>query len=124
VVQELFLAQRYWANRYPPLKQVNALIKYAEESVAVEPNGEDLSALQDACRRTGVAINLGDSERVANGHTLFNSQVIIDSDGTILGVHSKLRPTYVERMVWVQGNGSMLRNWPLSLSYKLGGLVR
>lgn len=99
------------------------MAKYAEESVVVEPNGEDVSAIQDACRRTGVAINLGISERVANGHTLFNSQVIIDSDGTILGVHRKLQPTYVERYIWAQGNGSSLRNWPLSLGYNLGGLA-
>ena len=65
----------------------------------VEPNGEDIGAIQDACRRTGVAINLGISERVANGHTLFNSQVVIDNDGTILGVHRKLQPTYVERYI-------------------------
>lgn len=90
----------------------------------MEPNGEDVSAIQDACRRTGVAINLGISERIANGHTLFNSQVIIDSDGTILGVHRKLQPTFVERMVWAQGNGSTLRNWPLSLGYNLGSTLR
>ncbi|CAN9201937.1 unnamed protein product [Alternaria alternata] len=113
----------WWTECYPPLKQVTALAKYAEESVVVEPNGEDVSAIQDACRRTGVAINLGISERIANGHTLFNSQVIIDSDGTILGVHRKLQPTFVERMVWAQGNGSTLRNWPLSLGYNLGGLA-
>jgi predicted amidohydrolase len=89
----------------------------------VEPNGEDVAALQDACRRTGVAINLGISERMAGGHTLFNSQVIIDSDGTILGVHRKLQPTYVERLVWAQGGGSTLRNWPLSLGWNLGGLA-
>jgi nitrilase len=115
--------RQYWAECYPPLKQVGALAKYAEESVVVEPSGEDVSAIQDACRRTGVAINLGISERVANGHTLFNSQVIIDSDGTILGVHRKLQPTYVERYIWAQGNGSTLRNWPLSLGYNLGGLA-
>ncbi|KAF1948791.1 carbon-nitrogen hydrolase [Byssothecium circinans] len=113
----------YWTECYPPLMQVGALARYTEESVVVEPNGEDMSAIQDICRRTGVAINLGISERVANGHTLFNSQVIIDSDGTILGVHRKLQPTYVERIVWAQGNGSTLRNWPLSLGYNLGGLA-
>lgn len=113
----------YWIECYPPLKQVGALAKYAEESVVVEHNGEDMSAVQDACRRTGVAINLGISERIAGGHTLFNSQVTVDSDGSILGVHRKLQPTYVERMVWAQGNGSTLRNWPLSLGYNLGGLA-
>jgi predicted amidohydrolase len=102
---------------------VVALAKYAEESVVVEPNGEDVVAIQDVCRRTGVAISLGISERVADGFTLFNSQVIIDSDGCILGVHRKLQPTYCERYVWAQGNGSTLRNWPLSLGYNLGGLA-
>lgn len=80
-------------------------------------------ALQSACRRTGVAISLGISERMAGGHTLFNSQVVIDADGSILGVHRKLQPTYVERLVWAQGNGSSLRNWELGLGYRLGGLA-
>lgn len=114
---------QYFIECYAPLKQVAALAKYGEESVIVENNGADMSAIQSACRRTGVAINLGISERVAGGHTLFNSQVIVDSDGSILGVHRKLQPTYAERYVWAQGNGSSLRNWPLSLGYNLGGLA-
>ncbi len=105
------------------MKQVEALAGYAEESVVVETKGEDIGAIQVACRQTGIAINLGVSERVANGHTLLNSQVIIDSDGAILGVHRKLQPTYVERYIWAQGNGSTLRNWPLSLGYILGNLA-
>ncbi|KAK4213658.1 nitrilase [Rhypophila decipiens] len=115
----------YWIECYPPLKQVGALAKYAEESVVVEANGQDMAHIQEACRRTGVAINLGVSERVADGHTLFNSQVTIDGDGTILGVHRKLQPTYVERMVWAQGDGSTLRNWPVSSigGYNVGGLA-
>ncbi|GAB1317699.1 CN hydrolase domain-containing protein [Madurella fahalii] len=113
----------YWIECYAPLKQVDALAKYAEESVVVEDKGGDMAAIQDACRRTGVAINLGISERIAGGHTLFNSQVTVDGDGAILGVHRKLQPTYVERVVWAQGNGSTLRNWPLSLGYNLGGLA-
>ncbi|KAF2280371.1 carbon-nitrogen hydrolase [Westerdykella ornata] len=113
----------YWIECYPPLQQVSALAKYAQESVVVEANNEDVGPLQEVCRRTGVAVNLGISERMASGHTLFNSQVIIDSDGSILGVHRKLQPTYVERLVWAQGNGSTLRNWPLSLGWNLGGLA-
>jgi predicted amidohydrolase len=109
---------QYFIECYPPLKQVAALAQYAQESVVVEPNGPDMAAIQDACRRTGVAINLGVSERMAGGHTLFNSQVTVDGDGAILGVHRKLQPTYVERIVWAQGDGSSLRNWPVSA---LGG---
>ncbi|KAK1760391.1 carbon-nitrogen hydrolase [Echria macrotheca] len=113
----------YFIECYPPITQAVALARYAEESVVVEPNGEDMAGIQDACRRTGVAISLGVSERVAGGHTLFNTQVTVDNDGTILGVHRKLQPTYVERMVWAQGDGSTLRNFPLSLGYNLGGLA-
>ncbi|KAK3372206.1 carbon-nitrogen hydrolase [Podospora didyma] len=116
----------YWIECYPPLKQVSALAQYADESVVVENQGDDMRSIQDACRRTGVAINLGVSERMGSGgHTLFNSQVAIDGDGSILGVHRKLQPTYVERMVWAQGNGSTLKNWPVAAvgGYNVGGLA-
>ncbi|KAF2235334.1 carbon-nitrogen hydrolase [Viridothelium virens] len=110
----------YWTECYPPLKQVEALAKYAEESVVVD---KDLSAIQAACKAGAVSINLGISERISDGWTLFNSQVIIDSDGSVLGVHRKLQPTFAERYVWAQGGGHSLRTWPLSLGYNLGGLA-
>ncbi|KAK8051141.1 carbon-nitrogen hydrolase [Apiospora rasikravindrae] len=124
----------YWTECYPPLAQVDALAKYAEESIVVESDNEDMRGIQAACRRAGVSISLGVSERMAGGgYTLFNSQVTVDGrDGAVLGVHRKLQPTYVERMVWAQGDGSTLRNWPLSVagqgegsssSYNLGGLA-
>lgn len=99
---------------------MGALAKYAEESVVVD---KDLSAIQAACKAGGVSISLGISERIADGWTLFNSQVVIDSDGSLLGVHRKLQPTYAERYVWAQGGGHSLRTWPLSLGYNLGGLA-
>lgn len=111
---------QYWIECYPPLRQVGALAKYAEESVVVD---KDLSAIQAACKAGGVSINLGISERIADGWTLFNSQVVVDSDGSLLGVHRKLQPTYAERYVWAQGGGHSLRTWPLSLGYNLGGLA-
>ncbi|KAI1017803.1 hypothetical protein LB504_004029 [Fusarium proliferatum] len=114
----------YWIECYPPLQQVGALAKYADESVVVQ-DGDEIARISAACRRTGVAISLGISERVAQGYTLFNSQVNIDVDGTLLGVHRKLQPTYVERSVWAQGGGHTLRTYRLTASgrpFNLGGL--
>ncbi|KAK3504600.1 carbon-nitrogen hydrolase [Neurospora crassa] len=98
---------------YPPLKQVAALAKYAEESVVVD---EDLDGVVEACRTTGVSVVLGVSERMKGGYTCFNSQ-----------------PTYVERIIWAQGDGSTLKTWKGMLgpevadgkekSWNVGGLA-
>lgn len=112
---------QYWIECYPPLRQGSALVQYANESVVVD-GGDEIKRIQAACRAAGVTINLGISERVADGFSLFNSQVTIDSDGILLGVHRKLQPTYVERVVWGQGDGYTLRNFRTSAGYNLGGL--
>ncbi|EKG13147.1 Nitrilase/cyanide hydratase conserved site [Macrophomina phaseolina MS6] len=112
----------YFCEAYPPLQQVGALAKYAEESVVCDESDESIRSIQAACRSAGVAINLGVSERMPNGYSLFNSQVVIDEDGSILGVHRKIQPTYSERFVWAQGSGWSLRVFKPKLGYNLGGL--
>lgn len=74
------------------------------------------------CREKKVAIALGISERVEGGHTIFNSLVFIDADGSILGTHRKLQPTYVERAVWAQGSGHTLSVYASSVG-RIGGLA-
>lgn len=96
------------------MAQVPALAQYAEQSVVCNETDEAIQAIQEVCRAHGVTISLGVSERTAGGYTLYNAQVNIDSRGTILGVHRKLQPTYAERSVWGQGDGSTLRVWPVA----------
>ncbi|KAI1959121.1 hypothetical protein LOZ58_004829 [Ophidiomyces ophidiicola] len=110
----------YWTECYPPIQQVDAQAQYIEQSVAVD--GDEIKRVQAACRAANVAVSLGISERVSGGYTLFNSQVTVDRDGALLGVHRKLQPTFVERMVWAQGDGFTLRNYKLAAGYNLGGL--
>ena len=109
----------YFIECYPPIKQVGALVAYGEQSVVVK---DDLHEVQAACREAEISICLGISERVPDGYTLFNSQVYIDSKGDIKGVHRKLQPTYVERMVWAQGGGHTLRTYDSLGDFKIGGL--
>ncbi|ROW13018.1 hypothetical protein VPNG_05906 [Cytospora leucostoma] len=104
--------QQYFILAYPPLDQIPALAQYARQSVVCSPPDACVRAVQDACRAAGVTVSLGVSERVAGGHTLFNSQVTIEAaTGDVLGVHRKLQPTLAERYVWAQGDGSTLRVW-------------
>nr|CDP27035.1 Putative nitrilase [Podospora anserina S mat+] len=112
----------YFIECYPPITQAPALARYAEESVVVS---SDLAAVAQACKEKNVGISLGVSERMEGGYTLFNSQVMMDSDGEIVSVHRKLQPTYVERMVWAQGGGATLDVKPLAAvgGFNVGGLA-
>lgn len=110
----------YFIECYPPLMQVAALDAYREASVEVD--GPEIAAIQVVAKEEGVAVVLGISERMSGGFTCFNSQVFIDKNGELLGVHRKLQPTYAERAVWGQGGGYTLRTFDSELG-RIGGLA-
>jgi nitrilase len=64
-------------------------------------------AIGDACKEAGVVVSIGVNERDAG--TLFNTQLLFDADGALIQRRRKISPTYHERMVWGQGDGSGLR---------------
>lgn len=97
----------YWINCYPPIVQAGINRRYQDASVEIP--GPEIAAVQAAARQAGVAVVLGVSERTVAGRTCYNSCVVIDTDGRLAGVHRKLQPTYAERMVWGQGDGSTLK---------------
>jgi nitrilase len=78
---------------------------------AIDLAGGDLQRVQDAAAKYGVTIVIGINERdsMFSGTTLFNTVVVIGSDGTLLNRHRKLMPTNPERMVWGMGDASGLR---------------
>jgi aliphatic nitrilase len=64
-------------------------------------------AIADAARETGMVVSIGVNER--DGGTLYNTQLLFDADGTLIQRRRKITPTYHERMIWGQGDGSGLR---------------
>ena len=52
--------------------------------------------------------------------TLYNTVVVIGSDGNILNRHRKLMPTHEERLVWAPGDGHGLRVHDLE-GFRVGG---
>jgi nitrilase len=83
----------------------------------------EMARLQAAARKAGAVVVMGANEKIdVDGGSLYNSQFIIGSDGTMLGVHRKLMPTYTERNVWAYGDGSTLT--VVDTPYgRVGGLI-
>ena len=80
-------------------------LRLIEESVAVP--GPVTDTLGSAAKRAGVVVAIGINER--DHGTLYNTQLLFDADGRLLQARRKITPTYHERMIWGQGDGSGLR---------------
>jgi nitrilase len=79
-------------------------LKLLDEAVTVPSPAT--SALAEACKQAGIVVSIGVNERA--GGTLYNTQLLFDSDGTLIQRRRKISPTYHERMIWGQGDGSGL----------------
>lgn len=73
---------------------------------AVEIPGPETTALCAAARDAGAYVVIGVCEKIPNTiGTLFNSQIYIGPDGTLIGKHQKIMPTVGERLVHTGGHG-------------------
>jgi len=79
-------------------------LKLLEQAVTVP--SPSVTAIGEACKETGVVVSIGVNER--DGGTLYNTQLLFDADGTLLQRRRKITPTYHERMIWGQGDGTGL----------------
>lgn len=73
---------------------------------AVSVPGPTTEAIAQAARKAGVVVSIGVNER--DHGTLYNTQLLFDADGRLAQARRKITPTYHERMVWGQGDGSGL----------------
>ena len=72
---------------------------------SVDIDAGELGPLRDAAKNNKIAIVCGMNERdgTLSKATIYNTVVIIGTEGNILNRHRKLMPTNPERMVWVLG---------------------
>ncbi|MGY4099029.1 carbon-nitrogen hydrolase family protein [Nocardia sp. R16R-3T] len=90
---------------------------------AIDVPGPEVDQLGAAARRAGCTVVIGVNERDPYSMgTLYNSVVFIGSDGTLLGVHRKLVPTWAEKLTWAGGDGQSLRVYDTALG-RLGALA-
>src|SRR3954463_7353196 len=79
-------------------------LKLRDEAIEVPSSATD--AFGEACRQAGVVASIGVNER--DGGSLYNTQLLFDSDGRLIQRRRKISPTFHERMIWGQGDGSGL----------------
>lgn len=73
---------------------------------AMEIPGPETAALCAAARAAGAYVVVGVCEKIPNTiGTLFNTQLYIGPDGTLIGKHQKIMPTVGERLVHTGGHG-------------------
>jgi len=108
----------YFSFVQPPVLMGKEHMRLYEEAVVVP--GPVTDAVSRAARSYGIVVVLGVNER-DNG-SLYNTQLIFDADGTLLLKRRKITPTYHERMVWGQGDGSGLQVLDTAVG-KIGALA-
>jgi aliphatic nitrilase len=78
--------------------------KLIDQAVRVPSPATD--AIGAAAMGAGVVVSIGVNER--DGGSLYNTQLLFDADGALIQRRRKISPTYHERMIWGQGDGSGL----------------
>lgn len=97
-----------WSSLLPPTHTHDFFQRMAKESLY--RNGEEIYEICQAARDNRVTVSIGISEKVRySAATLFNSNLIIGEDGSIIVHHRKLMPTFFEKLTWAPGDGYGLR---------------
>ena len=94
--------------------------RFFEQTITVP--GPETDVIAQACRTHSIMAAVGVTERPARSGTLYNTLVYFGPDGAIVGRHRKLVPTFAERVVWGQGDGSTLRTITTEQGI-VGGLI-
>ena len=97
-----------WCSLRAPIHNHELFRRLAANSMLAP--GPELSRIQAAARRAGIFVSLGFNERSeASVGCVWNSNVLIGDDGSVLNHHRKLVPTFWEKLVWANGDGAGLR---------------
>jgi aliphatic nitrilase len=105
-----------WVN--PPATIADLQVKLFNQAVDIP--GPVTAAVGSAAKRSETVVVLGVNER--DGGSLYNTQIIFNSDGAIVGKRRKIMPTFHERLVWGWGDGSGLHVFDTDVG-RIGALI-
>jgi aliphatic nitrilase len=97
-----------WAALEAPIRTHEFFRTLAACAVAID--GPELALIRQTARRKGVFVSIGFTEGTKTSvGCLWNANALIGADGTLLNHHRKLVPTWYEKLIWANGDGSGLR---------------
>jgi aliphatic nitrilase len=76
---------------------------------AINADGSEVKRLCDAAKEFNIHIVIGINEKGSSFGEIYNTNLIIDNNGNLIGKHRKLVPTWAEKLTWTSGDGSSLK---------------
>ena len=76
---------------------------------AITADGSEVKRLCDAAKEFNIHVVIGINEKGTSYGEIYNTNLIIDNNGTLIGKHRKLVPTWAEKLTWTSGDGSSLK---------------
>ena len=105
---EVFVAgYPYWNWIMTPVQGSKWYEQLYKNSVAV--TDESMKPLFQAAKDNNIHIVIGINERGDSYGEIYNTNLIIDNQGNLIGKHRKLVPTWAEKLTWTSGDGSSLK---------------
>lgn len=110
-----------WVALQAPTRGHEPFRALAAQALSID--GPEIAQIREAARQHDIVVSVGFTEgTTASVGCLWNSNILIDSDGSVLNHHRKLVPTFYEKLVWANGDGSGLRVAPTALG-RIGMLI-
>jgi nitrilase len=105
---EVFVAgYPYWNWIMTPIQGSKWYEKLYKSSITVD--GLEVKRLCEAAKLYNCTIVIGINERGTSFGEIYNTNLIIDNHGILIGKHRKLVPTWAEKLTWTSGDGSSLK---------------
>jgi aliphatic nitrilase len=105
---EVFVAgYPYWNWIMTPVQGSKWYEQLYKNSVAL--SDESMKPLFHAAKDFNMHVVIGINERGDSYGEIYNTNLIIDNTGTLIGKHRKLVPTWAEKLTWSSGDGSSLK---------------
>jgi aliphatic nitrilase len=110
-----------WAALEAPIRTHELFKKLAASAITI--HGPELARIRRTARRNKIFVSIAFTEgTTASVGCLWNSNALIGANGGLLNHHRKLVPTWYEKLIWANGDGSGLRVCATALG-RIGMLI-